>query len=277
MRRVITLTTDFGLEDGYVGTVKGVILGINPDATLVDICHSIGPQDISQAAFVIGTSYRFFPPGTIHIVAVDPGVGGERRALAMETPAGTFVAPDNGVLSWAVRDRLGGARELSACGKQPIRGSQIRAVSLSNPRYWLAELSRTFHARDVFGPVAAHLSLGVPLDDLGEDVDEISALSLPCPQRRPDGTIVGHVIHVDRFGNLITDLAWADVAPSAGEPIFEIAGYRVVGLSRYYAERPGLLALVGSSGNVEIAFSGGSAAGKLRAGKGATVVMRWIV
>ncbi len=274
MRPLITLTTDFGLEDGYVGTVKGVMLGINPEANMVDISHGVHPQDLIQAAFIIGTSYRFFPPETVHMVVVDPRVGSQRRAIAVETPAGVFVAPDNGVLSWVVKDQLGRGRKLTGDGTFHLRGTRVRAVSLTNPKYWLSAVSRTFHARDIFGPVAAHLTKQVPFEDLGEPIDDIVALALPQPLKRSDGTIVGHIIYIDRFGNLITDLTPGDVEKFPGEPVFEIVGRTIVGLSRYYAERAGLLALVGSSGHIEIAVSGGNAARELRVSKDDVVVVR---
>lgn len=274
MRPLVTLTTDFGLDDGYVGTVKGVILGISPEANVVDISHGVEPQNLVQAAFVVGTSYRFFPRHAIHVVVVDPGVGSGRRAIVVDAPGGKFVAPDNGVLSWAIRDQIGRGRRLPSVGTFDLRGTRIRAFSLTNPKYWLPSVGRTFHARDVFGPVAAHLTRGVPFEELGEPIDEIVVLPLPHPRRRPDGAIVGHIVYVDRFGNLITDLAPDVVEKLPGEPIFEILGRTIVGLSRYYAERAGLIALVGSSGLIEIAVSGGSAARELRTSKGDVVVVR---
>lgn len=152
----------------------------------------------------------------------------------------------------------------------------MRAVSLTNPRYWLADVGRTFHARDVFGPVAAHLTLGVPLTELGEPLDDVAVLALPRPQSRADGAIVGHIIHVDRFGNVVTDLTPGDLSRLPGEPIFEIAGRTIVGLSSHYAERSGLLALVGSAGYIEIATNEGNAARELRIAMDDVVVVRSI-
>lgn len=243
MGSLITLTTDFGLKDSYVGTMKGVILGINPQATIVDLCHEIEPQNVRQAAFVLYTAYRYFPRGTIHVVVVDPGVGSERRAIALRTPMATFVAPDNGVLSYVVADE-----------------EVERVVSLTNPQYWLAEVSSTFHGRDIFAPLAAHLSLGVPLEELGEALAEIVTFSVPQPEIGEDGTLRGHIIHVDRFGNLITDVK-QQAARLSQETIIEVRGHRIVGLRRTYAEaaKGEILALIGSSGHLEIAMRGGSA------------------
>jgi len=245
--RLITLTTDFGLEDAYVGVMKGVILGINPAATIVDLCHAISPQDVRAAAFLLHTAWPYFPPGTIHVVVVDPGVGSQRRAIAVDVGAATFVAPDNGVLSYVLA---------AAAAKNPP------AVHLTNQRYWLARVSATFHGRDIFAPVAAHLSLGVPLADLGEPLSlgELVTFPLPRPERQGD-TWVGHVVHVDHFGNLVTDLE-AEAIGDAQAVVIEVGGQRMVGLRRTYAEgRPGEpMALIGSSGRLEIAVPGGQAA-----------------
>ena len=266
----IVLTTDFGLEDGYVGVMKGVILGISPRAQIVDLSHQVRPQDVPDAAFLLWTSYRYFPAGSIHVVVVDPGVGGERRAIAVQTPAATFVAPDNGVLSRVLQDH---GLEAPEPGRWPIAGAtQVTAVELTNSRYWRPEVSATFHGRDVFAPVAAHLSLGVSLADLGQPTDELYLLPTPAPLRR-GGEVVGRVTHVDHFGNLVTNLRPADVLPL--QPVeLEVGGEVVRGLRRFYAEAEGLGALVGSAGLVEIALTGGSAAKALGAGVGDEVVAR---
>ena len=250
--RLITLTTDFGLEDAYVGVMKGVILGINPAATIVDLCHAIPPQDVQAAAFLLHTAWPYFPPATIHVVVVDPGVGSQRRAIAVDVGAATFVAPDNGVLSYVLAE---------AAEKNTL------AVHLTNRRYWLSKISATFHGRDIFAPVAAHLSLGVPLADLGEPlpIGELVTLSLPRPARQSNGVWVGHVVHVDHFGNLVTDLE-AEAIGDAQAVVIEVGGRRIVGLRRTYAEgSPGEpMALIGSSGRLEIAVPGGQAARGLK-------------
>jgi len=256
---VITLTTDFGLVDSYVGTMKGVILSIDPTATIVDISHDIPPQDVREAAYTLYAAYPYFPQGTIHVVVVDPGVGSQRQAIALRTPRATFVAPDNGVLSYVL------ARE---------RAEEI--VNLTNPRYHLSPVSRTFHGRDIFAPAAAHLARGVPLANLGEPLTEIITFPLPRPQVRPDGTIVGQVIHIDRFGNLITSITSKDLpAHLSGESVIEIRGRSIQGIANNYAEgAPGeLLALIGSSDHLEIAVSGGSACQALEAEVGDEVLL----
>jgi S-adenosylmethionine hydrolase len=261
MASIITLTTDFGLANGYVGTMKGVILSIHPTATIVDISHDIPPQDVREGAYVLYAAYPYFPQGTIHVVVVDPGVGSERRAIALRTPQATFVAPDNGVLSYVVS-----------------REKVEEIVNLTNPRFHLSPVSRTFHGRDIFAPVAAHLARGIPLAELGEPLADIITFPLPRPVLRPDGNIVGQVIHIDRFGNLITSITAKDLADHAlpGEDIVGIKGQSIRGISGTYAEvAPGeLLALVGSSGHLEISICGGSAARTLGAKLGDEVLLR---
>lgn len=258
---IITLTTDFGLADGYVGTMKGVILGIAPTVTIVDISHDIAPQDVREAAYTLYAAYPYFPQGTIHVVVVDPGVGSERRAIALQTPQAAFVAPDNGVLSYVV------ARE-----------NVEEIVNLTDPHYHLSPVSRTFHGRDIFAPAAAHLARGIPLAELGEPLTEIITFPLPRPQIRPDGTIVGQVIHVDRFGNLITSITSKDLADHSPlrESVVKIKGQSIRGIVNTYAEvTPGkLLALIGSEGHLEISVSGGSASRTLEAKVGDEVLLK---
>ena len=258
---IITLTTGFELADGYVGTMKGGILGIDPTAIIVDISHNISPQDVREAAYTLYAAYPYFPQGAIHVVVVDPGVGSERRGIALRTPQATFVAPDNGVLSYVVAGE---------------RVEQI--VQLTNPGYHLSPASRTFHGRDIFAPAAAHLARGVPMAELGQPLAEIVAFPLPRPQTRPDGAIVGQVIHIDRFGNLITSITATDLAncPRMREGIIRIKGQSIRGIASNYAEvTPGkLLAIVGSSDRLEIAVSGGSASQTLEAKVGDEVVLR---
>lgn len=267
MKRIITLTTDFGLDDPYVGIMKGVILGINPDAVIVDITHSVGPQDVVEGAFVLSTSFAYFPTSTIHVVVVDPGVGGRRAALLIETSHGLFIGPDNGVLSWAT-------------GFAPAGRTSGRLVAdikhifeLTNRRCWLPEISSTFHGRDIFAPVAAHLSVGAQPSQCGREVGSYHQLPWPTVERKADGSVVGSVLHVDRFGNLITNLPAEYIGDGQTAVKFEVAGQSVVGLSRAY-QGNGLLALIGSSGYLEIAVAGGSAAATLGVSRGAEVVVR---
>jgi len=268
MAAIITLTTDFGLTDAYVAEVKGVILGINPEAKIVDICHSIRPQDISQAAFVLSTAYKFFPQKTVHVVVVDPGVGSERRAIILRTPQADFVAPDNGVLSYVIQESLAAPVDNNTGCRQVELEPGLQAVAITRSRFWRSPVSPTFHGRDIFAPVAARLSLGVPPVDFGEEVTSVRVLPLSRPCRAPDGALVGHIIHVDGFGNLITDIRDDDLPLVREAVIIDVGGRRILGLSRTYAEGGGLLALIGGSGYLEISVKEGNASTFLDAGIG---------
>ena len=252
MNRIITLTTDFGLQDGFVGMMKGVILGINSQATIVDITHEIAPQDVEQGAFLFAASAKYFPANTIHVVVVDPGVGSTRRPIAIQVGETLFVAPDNGVVTPAVANS-----ELS------IINSQVRAVHLNRPEYWLPQVSHTFHGRDIFAPVGAHLSLGVPLEALGDQIDDWIRLAPAVPVRRLDGALVAHVRHIDRFGNIVIDVVEEQIAGwDRSRAVVTIAGRTLRGIRQTYAQvAPGeLIALVSSSGNLEVAAREASAA-----------------
>jgi len=306
---LITLTTDFGLADGYVGTMKGVILSIVPDAHLVDITHEVTPQDVRRAAFVLYSVYRFFPSHAVHLVVVDPGVGGARRAIALRTAAGTFVGPDNGVFTYVL-------------AREPVE----ELVELAAPRFRLPEVSHTFHGRDVFAPAAAHLATGIPLTALGPAISNPVTFPLPHLEITP-GAIAGEVLHADRFGNAITSigrLTWEGeelaLEPAfqeaggrkqeaggrkqeaggkkqeaggkkqeaggkrqggkqfkAGEAVVIVAGQEIAGIRHTYAEAaPGeVLALVGSHGHLEIAVREGSAAARLGLQGGERVMLRF--
>jgi S-adenosylmethionine hydrolase len=259
MGAVVTLTTDFGLGDAYVAAMKGVILGINPEAKLVDICHTIRPQNIHQAAFVLGMAYQFFPRGTIHLAVVDPGVGTERRAIILRTPAACFVAPDNGVLTYVIRDY---STELidDSSNQQEVRvGSKLEAVAITRPEYWRSPVSSTFHGRDIFAPVAARLSLGVSAKEFGETITSFQVLPYLHPYRGPDGSLIGHILHVDGFGNLVTDIRGGNLLQAKQEITIEVGNQLVHGLSSTYADNEGLLALIDSNGYLEISLKGGSA------------------
>jgi len=245
MGDLITMITDFGMGDAYVGIMKGVILGINPNAKIIDVCHPIEPQNIPQAAFVLSTAYKYFPPDTIHMVIVDPGVGSERKAIVVKTPVGFFVAPDNGVLSYVIEEAK-------------AEGVETKAITLTNPIFWRSPVSPTFHGRDIFAPVAAHLSLGVPLSRMGEPIASLVTFPIHQPRRSADGTLVCHIIHIDSFGNLITDAKREDIP--VGKVVMEVAGHRIEGISFTYAEGSELMALVGSSGRLEISVKNGNAA-----------------
>ena len=244
MRPTIALITDFGTVDGYVGTMHGVILGINADATIVDLSHAIQSQSVRQAAYVLYAAYPFFPVGTVFVVVVDPGVGTERRAIAVQTDRAILVAPDNGVLSYVLASE-----------------QTRRAIELTKREYWLPTLSATFHGRDVFAPAAAHLSLGVPIDALGRPADQLVSLPIPHPTLRAPGHIEGHVLHIDRFGNVITDVK-EDMLRSRSDWRVGLSEGISVAVRRTYASvaRGSPVALIGSRGHLEIAVRDGSAA-----------------
>jgi S-adenosylmethionine hydrolase len=263
MEPVITLLTDFGTRDAYVGAMKGVILSICPGARVVDITHEVAPQDIVEGAWTLAAAARHFPSGTVHVAVVDPGVGGARRAVAVRAGRWRFVGPDNGVLSWAVA---------AACAP-----GALRAVELNDARWFGEDVSRTFHGRDIFAPVAAHLAAGARMEDLGPPVRDLTALPVPAPVATGD-ELAGEVVHIDRFGNAITNIdrpafdAWRQ-----GREAEVSAGGRVVGSLRgTYAEaQPGeALALFESTGRLEIAVREGSAAQALGLARGAQVRVR---
>ncbi|GAB4126830.1 MAG: hypothetical protein OHK0050_39860 [Roseiflexaceae bacterium] len=258
---IITLTTDFGHADSYVGVMKGVILGITPRVRLIDITHTIRPQHIHQAAYMVDTFHRHFPTGTIHLVVVDPGVGSDREGVVLQTPAGWFVAPDNGVLTYVWRDAL-----------SRWNSDQCRVIELTERRYWLPTISNTFHGRDIFAPVAAHLSQGVVAEQFGERMERLSEARLEAPARGRNGDLIGQIIHIDNFGNCITNLdpRQLQAIGPIEEISFRIIDQRIVGLRRTYADAaPGaLIALVGSSNRVEIAVCNGNAAQTLGVGLG---------
>jgi len=251
---VITLLTDFGLGDAYVGTVKGVLLTINPRARLVDLTHAVPPQDVRRATLLLEAAWRFFPAGTVHLAVVDPGVGGPRRALAVAAGGHYFVGPDNGVLGFCFD--LPGAR----------------AVALTAPRYHRHPVSRTFHGRDVFAPVAAYCSRGVPLAAFGPVVRDPVRLAASRPSRR-GGRVTGEILLADRFGNLLTNLRGPAGPGPLAEGVLRIGRARIRGLVRTYAERPrqALGALVDSSGRIEVFVREGSARRRLGVGPGARV------
>jgi S-adenosyl-L-methionine hydrolase (adenosine-forming) len=242
---IITLTTDFGAADGYVGIMKGVILGIAGGVQLVDLSHDIPPQDVREAIYLLDRAAPYFPEGAIHLAVVDPDVGSERRALVVRTGRACYVGPDNGLFT------------------RPLAEPGAQAWELDRPEFWLPQVSRTFHGRDVFAPVAAHLADGVPPGEMGRPIADPVRLDLTAPARALDGAINGQVVHVDRFGNLITDVpsSWLGgegwQGRIAGRNIAEISG-------TYAAARAGaLLMLIGSGGTLEIAERNGNAARRL--------------
>lgn len=267
---IISLTTDFGLSDPYVAAMKGVLLSLHSRAHIVDVTHDVRPQRVLQAVFLTQCAWPFFPAGAVHIAVIDPGVGTERRAIALETPRGWFVGPDNGVLSSALPDELRPPASAVAGGITLPAG--YRAVSITNRRYMLEPVSATFHGRDIFASAAAHLSLGVPFDDLGEPVESIVALAPLRAPRDAGGSLRGQVLHIDRFGNVVTDVRAADLPEDAF--VVELAGRVTSGPVRTYAEASGLAAIVESNGYIEIALPNGSASAELGVDIGATAVLR---
>ena len=269
---IITITTDFGTSDPYVAEMKGVILQINPQATIVDISHEVEAQSVVQGAFVMGSAFPYFPLGTVNVAVIDPGVGTSRRALLLVTPQGRFVGPDNGVLTYAVRDtpeyRRTSRNGLFLDASEVPVPTGCAAYAISNQDLWRHPVSDTFHGRDIFAPVAAHLSLGISSEQVGEPVRSLVCLNIPHPQWEGDA-LRGHVIHVDRFGNLVTTID-GGALPERG---IEVRGHLIAGLSRSYADAPEVLAVIGSHGNLEIAVRNGNAARELGAAVGDEVVV----
>lgn len=258
---IITLTTDFGSGSPYVAAMKGAILSVNPHAAVVDLTHSIPPQDVRQCALSLVTSSRSFPKETIHVVVVDPGVGTERVLLVVKMNGHYFFAPDNGVL-----DAL-------ASQSKPEK-----IVALTESQFWLPDVSATFHGRDILGPSAAHLSLGVSMDQLGDPLPDIVRLDWP-EVVVGQGSIEGIIESVDSFGNLITNIGEEVLGDAPrGESVKVICDeHETYGIFRTYGDQPAmtLIALVGSTGKLELAIVDDSAAIMLGVGKGATVKVVW--
>ncbi len=244
MSSIITLITDYGLRDSFAASVKGVILRINPQATIVDISHEIAPQDIWEAAFALKTAYTYFPKGTVHLSVVDPGVGSGRRPIIAVTESYYFVGPDNGIFSLIYAE-----------------AERLRVHQITASHYYLPSPGPTFHGRDIFAPVAAWLAKGIPSGNFGEEITDFVKLNVPVP-KKGQGTVEGHVIHIDRFGNIITNITYKDIqsiAPEGADPaalsvVVSIAGKEVKGIKKFYAENapsePG--AIINSSGYLEV-------------------------
>jgi S-adenosylmethionine hydrolase len=270
---IITLTTDFGTDDVFVGVMKGVILGINPSVQIVDLTHGIPPQAVNVGALCLRLALPYFPPHTIHVAVVDPGVGSARRPLCVETPRGILVGPDNGLLAPAAA--LAGA---------------ARVVECTERAFWLPAVGSTFHGRDIFAPVAAHLSAGISLDRIGRPGGTLVPLALPQARLEAEAAATsdpvtggraarrlrGEVIHADRYGNLITNVTAADLEGfPASDVSVSISGIVLRGLVSTYSAVPEhtLLALVDSWGLLEIAERNGSARERVGAGPGAPVLI----
>lgn len=257
---IVTLTTDFGTRDPWVGIMKGVILGIAPTARLVDLSHDVAAQDILEGALCLEAAAPFFPRGTIHLAVVDPGVGSARRAIAARAGEQYYVGPDNGLLSLAF-------------AQAP---APVAAVELTGAEYRLSPLSQTFHGRDLFAPAAAHLAAGVALERFGRAIADLVRLALPVPQREGDH-VRGEVLAVDRFGNLVTSLKGEDLSRLVSSALLVEIGEETLGAPvSAYADAPqgGLGAIVSSTGRLEIFARDGSAHAMLGRGRGAPVVVR---
>jgi S-adenosyl-L-methionine hydrolase (adenosine-forming) len=257
---IITLTTDFGTSSPFVAAMKGVILSINPAARVVDLSHEIPPHDLRHVSFFLAEALPYFPPGTLHVVVVDPGVGTARHVLFVCVAGQRLLVPDNGC--WTL---------LAEGHAQPLR-----VLKVSEPRFWRPTISSTFHGRDIFAPVAAYLSLGVNAADLGPPVAEWQELAWPAPTRRPDG-VAGEVIFVDHFGNLITNISGTALSACPKGARVSVADRAEARKVRAYGDAPlgDLVALVSSSGLLEVAEVQGSAARRLSAGVGTPVRVEW--
>ena len=268
MTPIITFTSDFGLDDWFVGVVRGVLIQGCPGARIVDLTHSIPPGNVTRAAFVLEAAAPDFPAGTVHLVVVDPGVGTDRRAIAVRAEGFWFVAPDNGVLDWALADE------------------EAEVYSLDQRDLFREPVSRTFHGRDVFAPVAAALACGIAPEKLGARITDAIRLPRVEPNVHADGSartgdLLGTVMYVDRFGNVLTNLEETAIErafPGVVETDLEVhaGGRRIRGLARSYGDAPvgTVLAIIGSSGRLEIAQVGGAADSRLGLGVGDYVRMR---
>lgn len=252
---LITLTTDFGTADGYVGIVKGVIMSICENACIIDISHDISAWNISAAAWVLSNSHPYFPKGTVHVAVVDPGVGSKRRPILIESRDQVFIGPDNGIFSFIIQEE--GAK----------------AYELTESKYWMPEVSTSFHARDLFAPVAAHFASGISADKLGQQTDVDSLVRLPSRDLRiKPKRVEGSVAYVDRFGNLITNITKEHCRNQALCQIGKRSIGRI-GQSYSHAEQGAPIAFIGSHGYLEIAVSQGRADEKLDAGVNTPVIL----
>jgi S-adenosyl-L-methionine hydrolase (adenosine-forming) len=260
-RGLITLTTDFGVGSPYVAAMKGVILSIAPQATIVDLSHAIPAQDVRHGAWVLSEVVERFPADSIHVAVVDPGVGTQRQIIYAQLGSRHFVAPDNGLLS-----------------RLALRSPPLRIVALREPQYWLPQVSRTFHGRDIMAPVAAHLSLGLEPGRLGPALADMVRLTWPEVCILP-GKIQGTISAIDSFGNLITDITAEMLAdtPTDERVRIECDEHETLGIFKAYADQPEmtLLALIGSNGCLELAIVGESAAMMLGIRRGTPVTVTW--
>ncbi len=255
---MITLLTDFGHKDGYAGVLKGVIWSIAPEVQIADLSHDISPQAVLEGALTLTRCVPYFPPGSVHIAVIDPGVGTRRRPIAGKIGVHYFVGPDNGIFSLVIEQ----AR---------LAGESVNFYHLDQPAYWLPTISHVFHGRDIFAPVGALLANGMPLERLGTKISDLVALHLPQPVQDGLGWR-GEVIHVDHFGNLATNIKLEHIAPM-GQVEIQIAGNAIAGVALAFGDRkPGdAVALIDSAGWLSLAIVNGSAAHAWNAGTGTTV------
>jgi S-adenosylmethionine hydrolase len=259
---IISLITDFGLKDNFVGVIKAVILGVNPDSQIVDICHEIKPQDILEAAFLLRGSYRYFPRDSLHVVVVDPGVGSRRRKILVKTKNYYFMAPDNGVLSLALKEEL-----------------PLKIIEITNEKYFLKPASNTFHARDIFAPVAGFVSKGIHINQFGRATKSLKELEIPEVKIKSD-SLSGEIIYIDRFGNLVSNIGKKQLDNFIKNKKFRIliGKKSIERLSRAYSDVAPLqpLALMDSFGYLEIALNLGSAKDYFGIDKGDEITIKRI-
>ena len=263
---LITLLTDFGTADYFVAAVKGVILSSNPGARIVDITHDVPPHDIEAAAFILLAACSSFPPGTIHVAVVDPGVGSSRRAILIKTRDQLFVGPDNGIFSYV-------------CEREENRGVTPSVFHLTNTKYFRHPVSATFNGRDVFAPVAAALSQGIKPAELGTGITDVVRLSPLQPETSRNGRIKARIIHIDRFGNCVTNITQKELTREmiAGGAKLQLKKKLVTSFRSYFAEETGrrdkIFGVWGSAGFLEIAASNDSAAKLLKVRRGDPVIV----
>lgn len=259
---LITLLTDFGDRDYFVASMKGVILTINPHATIVDLSHHVPPHSVEEAAYLLKSCHRYFPEGTVHVAVVDPGVGTRRRSLVVKTARYYFLGPDNGLFSYIFNEE-----------------DEVEVREIENQRYRIESVGHTFDGRDLFAPAAAGLTTNQPFESFGRRIEEWVTFPIVEPKRGANG-LVGEVVYVDHFGNLITNLTLKHVdavrsaAPSEGSAL-QIAGHRVNGLAASYAEgsKVELSALINSNGAIEVFIKEGNAAQRIKVGRGAEIIL----
>ncbi len=260
---IVTLLTDFGVADYFVGAMKGAVLSVNPRAQVVDITHEIPAHDIEAAAFTLFAAYETFPAGTVHVAVVDPGVGSERRPVIAEADGHLFVGPDNGVFGYVC-----------------ARAGEVRVFHATETKYFRPHISTTFHGRDIFAPLAGSLSLGVEPGSLGPQISDYVTLPFPAPRRLPGGTLEGVIIHVDRFGNCLTNITPEDLEGGESHADFSlrVGEHEIRASRRFFAEEQGASAepfvIHGSAGLLEIAVYLDSAARLLGLRRGQRVIVQ---